>query len=92
MANLGEPGHRWLTAFGPYSGDSAELDVEVTSGGVFNALEPMVTQSSDGTITLEFSDCSNGMVSFDIASINIQGDIPIQRIANDNVPGCETAQ
>ncbi len=88
-ANLGEPGHRWLTAFGSYSGGTAMLDIELTEGGVFDSATPEVTQSADGTIMVEFSDCENGMVTYDITSANVQGVVPIQRIALDNVPACE---
>jgi hypothetical protein len=49
----------------------------------------MTVQESDGDILLEFSDCENGTVSYDIASLDLQGEIPIKRIALDNVPGCE---
>jgi hypothetical protein len=87
--NLGEPGHRWLTAFGAYEDNAAALDIEVTSGGVFNSPEPMTMQELDGEILLEFSDCQNGQLSYDIASLNLQGEIPIQRIALDNVAACE---
>jgi hypothetical protein len=88
-AILGEPGHRWLTAFGPYQDGLATLEIELTSGGEFNAIEPMVTQESDGEILLEFSDCENAFLSYDIASVNLQGEIPIERIAPDNVSRCE---
>lgn len=89
MANLGEPGHRWRTAFGPYAGDSAALDIELTSGGVFNEAEPMPTQEADGTMDITWSDCENAVLSYDIPSAGVQGDIPITRIALDNVPRCE---
>lgn len=88
-ANLGEPGHRWLTAFGSFSGNSASLDIELTQGGLFNSIEPQTSQSLDGTIVLAFSDCENGTVTYAIPAINQQGVIPIQRIALDNVPRCE---
>ena len=90
-AILGEPGHRWLTAFGPYSGDSAVLDVELTAGGEFNMTEPVPVQQPDGTIMLEFSDCNTGLVTFDISTANVQGEVAIERIALDNVPACEAA-
>ena len=89
-AILGEPGHRWLTAFGPYSGDTAMLDVELTRGGVFDAAEPAVTQSPDGTIDVVFSGCNAGMINYDITSAGVSGQVPIERIALDNVPRCET--
>jgi DNA-binding beta-propeller fold protein YncE len=89
-AMLGEPGHRWITAFGPYSGDTAELAIEVTSGGVFDSPEHPVTQVNDGTLTLRFSGCNAGTVTYDIPSLGLSGEIPIQRIALDNVAFCET--
>ncbi len=91
-AMLGEPGHRWLTAQGPYEGDTANLTIFVTEGGVFDAAEPAAATdpAGDGTLTIEFADCANGLVSYEITSLGISGEIPIQRIAPDNVSLCET--
>ena len=91
-AFLGEPGHRWLTAQGPYDGDTATLTIFVTEGGVFDEAEPVTSTdlAGDGTLTLEFPDCTQGMVNYAITSLNISGEIPIQRIVPDNVPLCET--
>jgi hypothetical protein len=89
QAILGEAGHRWLTAFGPYLDGRALLDIELTQGGVFDAAEPVPTQELDGTIILEFTTCNAGTVTYDIPSIALQGTIPIERIALDNVPACE---
>ncbi len=88
-ANLGSPGHRWLTAVGPINGNTAVLDIEFASGGLFDAAST-ITRTDGGTITLTFADCSTGMVEYDIPSINRQGTVPIQRVANDNVALCET--
>jgi len=89
QAILGAPGARWLTAFGEYENNTAVLEIELTQGGIFDAASPVPTQSNDGTITLEFSDCENGLVTYDIPSIDQQGEIPIERIALDNVARCE---
>jgi plastocyanin len=88
-AMLGEPGHRWLTAFGPYVGDTATLEIELTQGGVFDASPPAPTQGPDGTMTVVFSDCNTGQVIYDITSVQLTGNVPIRRIANDNIPVCE---
>jgi len=91
-AQLGDPGHRWLTAQGPYDdGGSATLTIFVTKGGVFDAAQPPATTdpAGDGTMTIEFADCENGLVNYEITSLGISGEIPIQRIALDNVPLCE---
>ena len=90
-AMLGEPGHRWLTAQGPYEGDTAHLTIFVTEGGVFDAAVPASTTdpAGDGTMTIEFADCANGLVSYEITSLGKLGEIPIERIALDNVSLCE---
>lgn len=87
-AILGDAGHRWMTAFGDYSGDTATLDIEITEGGVFNMVPPSTTQSVQGTIVLEFIDCDSGLVHFNIPSLGLSGTIPIQRLSNDNIALC----
>jgi len=91
-ALLGEPGHRWLTAQGPYDGNTANLTIFVTEGGVFNVAEPAASTDpdGDGAMTIEFADCTEGLVSYEIRSLGISGEIPIQRIVQANVPLCET--
>ena len=90
-AMLGEPGHRWLTAQGPYNGDTANLTIFVTEGGVFDAAVPAASTdpAGDGTMTLEFADCNEGLAEYEITSLGISGEIPIQRIVTENVPLCE---
>jgi len=89
-AMLGEPGHRWITAQGPYAGNTAELIIFVTEGGVFDAVEPVVSTDpdGDGAMIIEFVDCTEGLVSYEITSLGISGEIPIQRIVPDNVSLC----
>jgi hypothetical protein len=90
-AMLGEPGHRWLTAQGPYEGDTANLTIYVTSGGVFDSPNPPATTDpeGDGTIKLQFADCENGLLEYEITSLGLSGTIPIERVALDNVSSCE---
>lgn len=91
-ANLGDPGHRWLTAVGPIVDNQVFMDIEMTSGGLFDtATEIQRTDppGSDGTIILTFTSCNSGTVDYDIPSINRQGIVPIQRVANDNIVLCE---
>jgi len=91
-ATLGEPGHRWLTAQGPYAGDTANLTIFLTEGGVFDAAEPAASTdpAGDGSMTIEFSGCTQGLVSYEITSLGLSGEIPIQRIVDDNVDLCES--
>ena len=89
MANLGDPGHRWLMALGTYTGSQAVMDVSITSGGIFDT-PTEVTEVHDGTIILSFADCENGTVEYDIPSIGQSGTVPIKRVVSDNIALCET--
>jgi len=89
MANLGDPGHRWLTAVGPIEGSTAVMTVEIASGGIFD-IGGGVTRVEDGTITLQFDNCNEGTATYNIPSINMQGEVPIVRVAKDNVKLCRS--
>lgn len=93
-AQLGEPGHRWLTAQGGFSGDTAVLDVFLTSGGVFDAAEPaaVTDQNPVGSIVITWMDCTSAVLSYDIPGLGLVGEIPLRRITSDNVPLCEAGQ
>ncbi len=91
-ANLGDAGHRWITALGTFDGNTAVLNIDIASGGLFD--DPTTVQHTDpvgsaGTITLTFEDCASGFIEYDIPSIGQQGSIVVQRIANDNIALCE---
>lgn len=87
---IGEPGHRWMTAVGPFTGDSADLDITWSSGMIFDSETPPVENETDGTMVVEFDDCFTGAVSYDLGESGRTGTVPIQRIVNDAVPLCET--
>lgn len=97
-AILGDPGHRWLTAQGPYPyldpdikmsvPKTAELGVWITEGGVFDSGEPQPTWEPDGTVFLEFETCSTATLTYEIPSISATGTIPLERVALDNVRRC----
>jgi glucose/arabinose dehydrogenase len=92
-ALLGEPGHRWLTAQGPYDGDTAALTIYVTSGGVFDSAVPVIGPPvQNGTMTVTWSGCNSALLSYEISSLGIAGEIPLQRIALDNVDLCLSLQ
>ena len=89
-STLGEPGQRWLTAQGLFNGDTADLKVYSTSGGIFNQGSlPSANTVEVGTISASFEHCNSGLVSYDIDSIGRANDIPIQRTAPDAIPACE---
>ena len=90
-SGIGDPGHRWLIAQGPYSGNTANLTIFIAEGGVFDSPTPPATidPAGDGTLTLEFADCTQAMVTYNITSVQRSGEIPVQRIVNDNVALCD---
>ena len=92
-AVLGEPGHRWLTAQGPFTGDTASLTLYRTAGGVFDAAVPAPSPPvRDGAITLTWSGCNEALLTYEITSLGRAGQIPLQRIVTDRVPLCEALQ
>jgi hypothetical protein len=88
-AILGEPGHRWITAQGPFVKDAAFLDLVVTRGGVFDTGDPRPENSIKGTMEVRFESCTAGAVTYEIPGLDLSGEVPIQRIVDDRVELCE---
>jgi len=91
-ANLGDPGHRWLTALGPIEGNQVLMNIDIASGGIFDTatdIQHTDPPGSDGTIILTFDSCNSGTVEYDITSIDRQGTVHIRRVADDNIVICE---
>jgi len=78
-----EGGEReWYLATGDINGNSAELTIYQTDNGFFD--EPsMVGTSAVGSATLDFSSCAAASWSYQIDTLGISGEIPLQRIAPD---------
>jgi len=93
-AIFGDPGHRWVTALGPFEGDTALLDIFLSSGMILDSAEPPVTteQLEGATIEIVWSSCTEGILKYDIPSLGLSGEISIQRIVDDKVAACEAAQ
>jgi hypothetical protein len=90
-----EFGHRWMTAFGPFAGDSASLAIEWTTGGAFDSAQPIPEQHVDGNILLEFNDCSSGQITYGwgldgSGAGAVSGVIPIRRHTDEAVAQCES--
>ncbi|MEJ2534234.1 MAG: alpha-amylase family glycosyl hydrolase [Gammaproteobacteria bacterium] len=96
-ATLGDAGHRWLTALGRYEGHLAELEVELTRGGVFDRLAPQPEQTPYGKLQLEFQDCENAILRFDlplpevgpVPGVDDARTLPMRRLVPDNAALCE---
>lgn len=90
-AQLGEPGHRWLTAFGTVDVAKAELDVYLAEGGAFDSANPPVgEQTVVGSLTVEFSGCSSATADYSLTTPPVSGQIPLQPLANSHVELCES--
>lgn len=88
-AILGEPGHRWVTAHGEFEENVAILDVELTEGGIFDSPSPMPMQTQGyGTISVEVTSCNSMLLVYEFPDLDLAGEIPMSRIALDNVAGC----
>jgi len=91
-ARLGDPGHRWLTAAGPFTGNQAVMNIVITSDGIFDTATDVQRTNppgSDGTLILTFDSCHTGTVEYDIPSLNMQGSVHIQRVVVDNIALCQ---
>jgi cyclophilin family peptidyl-prolyl cis-trans isomerase len=85
---VGAPGQRWYTAFGSYDGDTAELELELTRTGIFDS-DTVPVQSTAGTVTLKAISCTEMLLIYDIFAADVTGEIPLERISDDNVERCE---
>ncbi len=89
-ATLGEPGHRWITAQGAFTGDRANLSATLTSGGIFDSASPApVNEINYGTIEIVFTGCDAAEVRYDFPGQSLTGTVEIQRVVKDNVALCE---
>lgn len=79
-AILGDPGHRWLTAFGEYSRNRAQLQIYSTVGGVFEPSGGSPLSGVVGTALLEFSDPAAAALSFELPGSELGGVISLRRI------------
>ncbi len=82
---IGVSEHNWLTLNGQYSGDSADLQIGLSSNGLFDhGAETGITEV--GAVNVTFSDCTTGRISYDLALPDVApvtGEIPITRLTPD---------
>lgn len=89
-ADFGWAGHRWLVAQGSFSGDTADLDVYLTTGGRFNQEEPMPEEEGViGTMRILWLDCEQAFLIYDLTRPVISGAMPLRRGARDGTVLCE---
>lgn len=89
-AMLGEPGHRWITLQGNWQGNTANLQIYVTAGGVFASPTPVPDPPVPvGTMTIEFHDCNSATATYEIPDLDIDDSFSMTRVVSDNVALCE---
>lgn len=71
--------HFWMSGLGPITGDTATVQLQRSSGGLFNS-PAAVTSTTTGTATFRFTDCVRGTVTFQRADTGESGTIPIERL------------
>lgn len=88
QATVGDPGQRWLTAQGPFTGATAPLTITLTRDGRFD--DPRLTENTPvGEAVLTFADCARGEFRYRLDDSGLSGRIPLQRLSNDNVALCK---
>ncbi len=87
---FGAPDQRWVTGAGTYSGNTVTINVELTSGGVFNGSNPLASQEpAYGTITIVFTDCKEAILTYSFPSLGLSGELTLNRVVDSNVALCE---
>jgi hypothetical protein len=81
-------GHRWLTAQGEFTGSTAEIALYETTGGLFDDPQAVDTVQV-GTMSIDFTDCSNAQLSYSITDEGAEGDMTIVRLIPGGQALCE---
>ena len=84
-STVGEAGQRWLTAQGVYEGASASLDLFNARDMIFNSPTPPVNNVPDGSLDIEFVNCTEGTIRYDIPSSGLSGTIPIEPLVGPDI-------
>jgi len=82
--------HRWVSGVGTYPSNRVTISVELTSGGIFNASEPLAIQEPGyRIITIVFINCNEAVLSYDFPTLGLDGQITLTRAVPDNVALCK---
>lgn len=72
----------WYTAYGEYNQGFASLDVVKTSGGLFDQVTA-VNNELVGYASIQFEDCGQAIMTYELFSPQLEGEFPLQRITPD---------
>jgi len=73
--------HRWMVAIGPFTGNTAELELLSVSGGTFNGPDE-VTETPVGTATLTFRSCTEAVFDYQL-DVGISRTMQLNRLLPD---------
>jgi len=76
----------WYLATGDINGDSVELTIYQTENGLFDEAS-LVETNAVGSAQLEFLSCGAARWTYQVDTLGLSGEIPLQRIAPDQM--CE---
>lgn len=87
LSKVGDPAHRWVTAQGSIVGERAELDVTLTTGGVFDDPAPVENSAPGaiGTLLIELATCKSGTATYQLKS-GRSGSFPV--VPLQPIEGC----
>lgn len=89
-ATFGASDQRWVTGLGSYVGNTVTMNVELTSGGIFNGSVPLATQEAGyGTITIVFNHCNEAILTYNFPGPGLSGQMTLTRVVGDNIALCE---
>ena len=77
-----------MTAQGGFEGSKAEIDVFEITGGSFDDSHAVNTVKV-GTMSLDFSDCSNAQLTYSLTDRGDAGNIAISRVIPGGQALCE---
>jgi hypothetical protein len=81
-------GQHWLTAQGDFTGSTAAIDVYETTGGRFDDAQA-VNVDPVGTMTIDFTDCSNALLTYSLTDDDLADDMEISRLIPGGQALCE---
>ena len=87
-STIGDAGNRWLTGSGTYQDNIFTGATFKTSGGLFDSFVSVVN-IENGSLTIEFEDCANAIMSYILEDADESSTIVLQRVSSVNVAFCE---
>ena len=89
---IGRPEHRWFTASGDVTGNTADLTIYESSNGIFNTAAVPETDPV-GSMRITFDNCTEATLEFAFDTPEVPGDVvAIRRLSPDGLCRSERAK